>query len=261
MEKKSFESGYANVNGLNMYYEIHGTGEIPLVLIHGGGSTIQTTFGKILPLLTRHRKVIAVELQAHGHSGDRDTELTFEQDADDVAGLLKHLKIDKASFFGFSNGGSTALQIGIRHPGLVHKLIVASAIYKRNGMMPGFFEMMKTASLENMPQPLQAEYLKVAPDKSKLQVMHDKDRDRMIDFHDWPESDLLSIQAPTLIMNASQDVILPEHALEMSRILPNTELMILPGNHGAFIGEICTAMEGSKIVKLVAGALEEFLDK
>jgi len=261
MEKSSFESSYATVNGLKMYYEIHGSGETPLVLIHGGGSTIQTTFGQILPLLANHRKIIAVELQAHGHSGDRDTELTFEQDADDIAALLKHLKIEKASFLGFSNGGSTALQIGIRHPVLVHKLITASAIYKRSGMISGFFEMMKNASLENMPQLLKTEYLKVAPDSSKLQVMHDKDRDRMIFFKDWLESDLRSIHVPTLIMNADQDVVLPEHAFEMSRIIPNAELMILPGVHGAFLGEICTAAEGSKVVGLVAGVLEEFLNK
>ena len=261
MEKNSFESGYATVNGLKMYYEIHGNRGIPLVLLHGGGSTIQTTFGQILPLLANHRKVIAVELQAHGHSGDRDTELTFEQDADDVAALLKHLKIEKASFLGFSNGGSTTLRIGIRHPTLVHKLIAASAIYKRSGMIPGFFEMMKNAALENMPQPLKTEYLKIAADKSKLQVMHDKDRDRMIFLEDWPESDLRSIQAPTLIMNADQDVVLPEHAFEMSRIIPNAELMILPGVHGAFLGEICTAVDGSKVVELVVGVLEEFLQK
>ena len=260
MEKQGFESGYATVNGLEMYYEIHGTGEIPLVLIHGGGSTIGTTFGRILPVLAAKGKVIAVELQAHGHSGDRDTEVTFEQDADDVAALLAHLNVNKANILGFSNGGSTGLQIGIRHPDVVHKLIIVSAIYKRNGMFAGFFEMMKNASLENMPQPLQAAYLSVAPDKTRLQVMHDKDRDRMINFTDWPESDLLAIQAPTLILNADKDVVLPEHAIEMSRIIPNAELMILPGVHGAFLGEICTGVEGSKVPELVAGILQEWLE-
>jgi pimeloyl-ACP methyl ester carboxylesterase len=82
-------SGYASVNGLEMYYEIHGKGGIPLVLIHGGGSTIETTFGNILPLLASQGKVIASELQAHGRTGDRNSDLSFEQDADDVAGLLE----------------------------------------------------------------------------------------------------------------------------------------------------------------------------
>ncbi|HET9432662.1 MAG TPA: alpha/beta hydrolase, partial [Chitinophagaceae bacterium] len=155
-----FDSAYASVNGLNMYYEIHGEGT-PLVLIHGGGSTIQTSFSKILPLLARHYKVIAVELQAHGHTGDRDSAESFEQDADDVAGLLGHLKINKARFLGFSNGGNTAMQIAIRHPALVNKLVVISSFYKRDGMIPGFFEGMEKATLENMPGLLKTYYLQI----------------------------------------------------------------------------------------------------
>src|SRR5713226_6395711 len=110
-------SGYAPINGLDMYYEIYGAGAMPLVLIHGGGSTIETTFGNILPLLSDYGKVIAVELQAHGRTNDRDAPESFEQDADDVAALLHYLKVDKANFLGFSNGGTTTMQIAISHPG------------------------------------------------------------------------------------------------------------------------------------------------
>ncbi|HEY4785350.1 MAG TPA: alpha/beta hydrolase, partial [Bacteroidales bacterium] len=94
--------GYAPVNGLKLYYEVYGTAGVPLVLIHGGGSTIESSFGNILPLLVKHSKVIALELQAHGRTSDRDGALSFQQDADDVVGLLQYLKIDKADFFGFS---------------------------------------------------------------------------------------------------------------------------------------------------------------
>src|SRR3978361_983930 len=114
-ESLIFKNGYSDVNGIKMYYEIYGQGK-PLVLIHGGGSTIQTNFEKIIPLLAKDRKVIAVELQAHGRTSDRNADLTFEQDADDVATLLKNINIDIADFFGFSNGGTTVLQIAIRHP-------------------------------------------------------------------------------------------------------------------------------------------------
>src|SRR4051812_23362313 len=103
-------SHYANVNGLEMYYEIHGSGR-PLVLIHGGGSTIESNFGRILPELAKSHLVIAVELQAHGHTADIDRPLSFEHDADDVAELLKQVHIGKADILGFSNGGTTALQI------------------------------------------------------------------------------------------------------------------------------------------------------
>src|ERR1700761_8634804 len=99
-------SGYAPVNGLHMYYQIHGEGKMPLVLIHGGGSTIETSFERLLPLFAKNNKVIALELQAHGRTGDRDAPESFNQDADDVAGLLKYLDIAKANIVGFSNGGS-----------------------------------------------------------------------------------------------------------------------------------------------------------
>lgn len=250
---------YAPVNGIQLYYEIHGDGDMPLVLIHGGGSTIETTFGYILPLLSAKSKVIAVELQAHGHSGDRETGLSFEQDADDVAALMKYLNIPKADFFGFSNGGNTAMQIAIRQPDLVNKLIIASSFYKRNGMIPGFFEGMKHASLDNMPEPLKTAYLKVAAEKNHLQEMHDKDRDRMLQFKDWPDDMLKSIKATALIINGTHDVVTVEHALEISRVIPNSELLILPGNHGSYIGELCSMEKDSKIPEMVVTVIEEFL--
>jgi pimeloyl-ACP methyl ester carboxylesterase len=116
-------TGYAPVNGIRMYYEIHGEGQTPVVLIHGGGSTIETSFHYLLPLLAEHRRVVAVELQAHGRTSDRDGPESFQQDADDVAALLKYLQVGKADFLGFSNGGSTVLQIAIRHPDLVNKIV------------------------------------------------------------------------------------------------------------------------------------------
>jgi pimeloyl-ACP methyl ester carboxylesterase len=105
---------YDSVNGINMYYEIHGSGQ-PLVLLHGGGSTIQTTFCKILPLLAQAHRVMAIELQAHGHTSDRDAPESFMQDADDVAELFRQLNVEKANIFGFSNGGQTCIEMGLRH--------------------------------------------------------------------------------------------------------------------------------------------------
>lgn len=121
---------YASVNGIKMYYEIHGTGH-PLVLLHGGGSTINTSFGGILPALAKTNMVIAVELQAHGHTDDREAPETFEQDAADVAELLTQLNISKADLFGFSNGAHTATEMAIKHPEKVRRLILASTFYKK----------------------------------------------------------------------------------------------------------------------------------
>ena len=254
------DSGYAPVNGLKMYYEIHGEG-VPIVLIHGGGSTIQTSFGRILPLLSQHYKVIAVELQAHGHTNDRDSPESFEQDADDVAGLLDHLKIKKAHFLGFSNGGNTAMQIAIRHSYFVNKLVIISAFYKREGMMDGFFEGMQQASLENMPELLKTYYLQINNDQKGLQTMFNKDKERMLNFKDWKDEDLGSIKNPALIVAGDKDVVTPGHTIKMSQIIPGAQLMILPGTHGSFIGEVCTAEAGSKMPETTVTIIKEFLDK
>lgn len=251
---------YATVNGLKMYYEIHGNGR-PLVLIHGGGSTIMSTFGRILPELAKTHQVIAVELQAHGHTLDIDRPLSFEQDADDVAALLKQLHIEKADIMGFSNGGTTSLQIAIRHPELVNKLVLLAASYKRDGMQPGFFDGFQHVSLDHMPQPLKEAYLEANPDPKGLQTMFDRDVARMVAFKDISDADIKAIQAPALVINGDAEVIRVEHALELSRTLPHAQLAILPCGHGDYIGEICAADKHSKIPALVTAMIEEFLKK
>lgn len=256
----TFRNGYSDVNGMKMYYEIHGQGK-PLVLIHGGGSTIQTNFEKIIPILAKHRQVIALELQAHGRTNDRNADLTFEQDADDVATLLKNLKIDKADFFGFSNGGTTTLQIAIRHPELVDKIILGSALAKRNGVPDWFWGFMANAKLENMPELLKVGYKKVAADTNGLQVMHDRDAKRMINFKDIPDEQIKSIKAPALIIIGDKDIITPEHAIELHRQIANSELAIIPGGHGQYIGEVTTITPDFKESDLVIPMIEKFLDK
>jgi pimeloyl-ACP methyl ester carboxylesterase len=210
-----------------MYYEIHGSG-LPLVLLHGGGSTIETSFGEVLPSFAKTRKAIAFEQQGHGHTADVDRPFSFEQSADDAAALLRYLKIEKADFFGYSNGGSIALQIAIRHPNLVRKLIVASAMYKRDGLYPEFWEMMKHATPEGMPAELRDAYLRVAPQPEQFRNFSDKGVKRMLEFKDWRPEDIQSIEAPTLIMIGDADIVRPEHAVEMFRLLPHARLAILP---------------------------------
>lgn len=259
-ENNNDSSGYAPINGLKMYFEMHGKGA-PLVLIHGGGSTIQTSFSEVLPFFAKSRKVIAVELQGHGHTTDRESPESFEQDADDVAELLKYLKIEKADFFGFSNGGNTTMQIAIRHPALVRKIILGSAFYKREGMYPWFWESMKNATLENMPQGLKDAYKKVAPDSNDLINMFTKDRNRMVEFKDWKDEDIRSIKVPAFIIVGDKDVVRPEHAVEMFRLLPNAKLTILPGAHGEYIGEVEVVKKGSKVPELTVSMIKEFLNE
>jgi pimeloyl-ACP methyl ester carboxylesterase len=248
---------YAEVNGLKMYYEVHGDG-FPLVLIHGGGSTIGTTFGRILPTLAKAHKVIAVELQAHGHTADIDRPLSFEQDADDVAELLRQLKVEKADIFGFSNGASTTLQIAIRHPAVVRKIIVASTMYDKAGAFPGFWGMMAKATFEGMPQQLKDAYLAINPSKEALHRMYERDVARMQSFRDIKVADIKSIKAPALIIAGDHDVLTPEHAVEMYRQIPHAQLAIFPGGHGDYMGEITTVKLGQKSYPAVA-VVEAFL--
>lgn len=259
-QTEQVEKGYSNVNGIKMYYEIYGEGK-PLVLIHGGGSTIQSTFGQSIQLFAKNRKVIALEPQAHGRTSDRGKDSSFEQDADDVATLLKNLGIGKADFFGFSNGGTTTVQIALRHPKLVHKMVLGSALCKRNGVPAQFFDFMKQASLANMPQELKEAYLAVTPDPKGLQIMHDRDAKRMVNFKDIPDEQIKSIKAQTLIIIADKDVITSEHAIEMHRQIAGSELAIIPGIHGEYIGEITTLKSNSKQAEFVVPMIERFLDK
>ncbi len=257
------KSGYSKVNGLKMYYEIYGQGK-PLVLIHGGGSTIQTSFGRIIPLLAKHRQIIGVELQAHGHTNDRNTDLTFEQDSDDVAMLLNNLTISKADFLGFSNGGHTAIEIALRHPEKVNKIILASTFYKRSAVVPQFWEGFNGATLDMMPQVLKDGYLKANNNEAGLLNMFTKDVQRMKVFKDWSDKQMASIKAQTLVMNGCPDVGSPEHAVEMYRVIPNSELAIFPGGHGAYLGAIDSFANGEWIQFKATEAtevIEEFLDE
>ena len=256
----NFISDYSNVNGIRLYFEVYGAGH-PLVLLHGGGSTIQSSFGRIIHELSKTYLVIAVELQNHGRSDFRTIPQTFEQDADDVAMLLENIGIQQASILGFSNGGTTALQLAIRHPGIVNNLIVIAAAFKREGFMKGFFDGMQLATLENMPGALKEEFLKVTPNQSRLQIMFERDRDRMIAFTDINEEAIRGIKAPVLIISGDADVTTTEHALEMQQLIPNARLAILPGIHGECIGEISTLNKKNPRAYIVIELINDFLHR
>lgn len=256
---KNFQSGYSKVNGLKMYYEIYGEGK-PLVLIHGGGSTIQTTFGNIIPLLSRQSQIIALELQAHGRTGDRLTDLSFEQDAKDVAALLSNLKIEKSDFLGYSNGGQMLIEIALRYPGIINKLIIASAFYKRNAAGSEFWKGFDNATIDVMPESLKAGFLKVNNNREALQNMFNKDVRRMKSFKGWSEKEIRSIKAPTLIINGNNDVGSVEHAVEMYRIIPNSQLVILPGKHGTYMGAVEFLEKGKWNQQYIVDIITDFLE-
>ena len=257
---KPIHAGYAKVNGLRMYYEQHGVEGFPLVLVHGGGSTINTTFGRILPLLARTHRVIAVEVQAHGHTRDIDRPFTFTQDADDIAALLDTLHVAQADVFGFSNGGTTALQVGIRHPAKVRRLIIASSNYTRAGMVEGFWDGMMKATFEEMPQVYKDEIRKIDPSDAAVHALFERDAKRMQGFVDIADASIKGIQAPTLVIDGDRDVVRVEHALELSRLLPHGRLCILPGQHGEYFGEISFPVD-ERVTRGFVDLVDDFLAK
>jgi pimeloyl-ACP methyl ester carboxylesterase len=255
------DSGHAPVNGISMYYEIHGPPDgVPLVLLHGGGSTIDVTFGRVAPLFARTRRIIAVEEQGHGRTTDRAAPVRFESSADDVAALLRHLGVAEADLFGFSNGASVALQVAIRHPELVRKLVFASSLTRRDGAHPALWDHMKRADFTNMPQPLKDAFLRVNPDTAQLRTMHDKDAGRMRNFEDVPAELVRSVRAPTLILMGDRDIVRLEHAVELAGLIPHARLLIVPGGHGDYIGEAVMTTRETRQPELTAGMIELFLD-
>jgi pimeloyl-ACP methyl ester carboxylesterase len=228
-----FQKGYAPVDGLSMYYEIHGSAHAdrpPLVLIHGGGDTIQTSFGKLIPELARNRQVIAFEQQGFGHTADiPDRPFSFERSADNTAALLEYLRVEQADVLGFSNGGTIALQVAIRHPRLVRKLIIASGFFNHDGADTAFWAGFEHAQLQQMPKELSDAYLAAAPHPENLQLFFDKCVQRMRNFKDISVDTMRGIRSPALVIVGDEDVMRPEQAVEEYRLIPHSRLAVLPG--------------------------------
>ena len=258
-------TGYAPVNDLNMYYEIHGSGE-PLVLLHGAFGAIDL-WGPILTTLAKHHQVIAVEFQGHGHTADIDRPFSMEQWADDIAALMGHLAIDQADVVGYSMGGLTGLQLAIRHPEQVRKLVPIAANYSTEGYYPELLvslEMMTPDIFVGTPQ--YEAYLRHAPNPADFPTLVEKHKAFDAAGFSWPEADVAAIAAPTLLMYADSDIVRPEHAVELFRLLgggvpggltpdppPSSQLAFLPGtNHATIVLEPAT--------DLLLLMIEPFLD-
>jgi len=240
MATTSAQTGYASVNGLKMYYEIHGTGQ-PLVLLHGAFSAIGTTFGALLPGLAKTRQVIAFDLQGHGRTADIDRPLSMEQMADDTTAALQQLGIEKADIFGYSLGAGVALQVAIRHPEVVRKLVLAAVSYTLNGIHPALMEGLAEMKPEMMfGSPWHDEYMRIAPKPEEFATLFAKKSEMDRQIKDIPAETIQAITAPALLIVGDSDIIRPEHAVEMFRLLgggvpgdvaglPRSQLAILPG--------------------------------
>ncbi|WP_315818214.1 alpha/beta hydrolase [Paraflavitalea speifideaquila] len=202
---KPSNSGYVPVNGLNVYYEVYGEGR-PIVLLHGAFMTIDMNWGQLIPALSKTRKVIAIELQGHGHTAYSDRKLAHATLASDVAGVMDYLKVDSADVVGYSFGGAIAYQFAIQSPQRLRKLVIISATYKSTGWMPEInnaFKHMKPELFANSP--MQSAYDAVAPDKTKWT----KFLEQMIATAGVPvdlgDANISKITAPVLIIAGDND--------------------------------------------------------
>jgi len=232
-------TGYAAVNGLKMYYEVHGdgsAGQPPLVLLPGGVLTIELSFEAVLPALAAGRQVIVTELQGHGRTADIDRDMSMTAFAGDVAGLLGHLGVaqeKQADVFGFSLGGGVALQLALDYPELVGRLIVASVGYNSDGTHPEIMDPAQWATSTRMPtaedfEQMRAAYQRVAPDPGHFDEFR-AHTGQAAGSMSWTPAELGRIGAPTLLIFGDHDFIKLEHAVEMAGLIPGAQLAVLPG--------------------------------
>lgn len=221
---------YAHVNGSDLYYEVHGTGE-PLVLLHGGLLTIDLTFAAVLPALARTRRVIAVELQGHGHTADTDRPFELAHLAGDVVGLLDVLGIEKADFFGLSLGGLVSLQVAMAYPERAGRLVVAGVHFRADGYHPDIFAMDPTST--RLPTEadfvaMRDAYRAVAPEPARFEPFMAK-ASALPEKLNWSAEDLATVASPVLIIVGDTDFVRVDHAAEMREHIPDARLAVLPG--------------------------------
>src|SRR5437588_369350 len=214
---KDQRGSYARVNGLDLYYELHGSGE-PLILLPGGFETVEA-MGEIVPQLAATRRVIGVELQGHGHTADIERPLRYELMADDIASLIRQLGLERVDIFGFSLGGGVGLQTAIRHSGVVRKLALASTPFKKDGWYPEVLAGMASISVETFAgTPIHETYLKTSPRPEAWPTFVAKMRQLLSEDYDWAEG-VAALKTPILIMVGDADSLRLAHMLEFFGLL------------------------------------------
>nr|WP_295872476.1 alpha/beta hydrolase [uncultured Chitinophaga sp.] len=236
---KPAESGYADVNGLKMYYEVYGSGK-PLVLLHGSFMNIPMNWAKAIPVLAKDRKVIVAEMQGHGRTKDIDRKMSYESMADDVSALLKQLKVDSADVLGYSMGGGIAFQFAVRHPEQLRRLVILSGTYAHNGWWPDVEASFAGMNAEMFKgSPIEKQYDSLGNDPARFPEYIKKVLSIDVVPYDWTK-EVKNIKAPIFMAIGDADGVRYEHALELFRAkgggkmgdmhgLPQSRLAILPG--------------------------------
>lgn len=241
-------TGYSCANGVDTYYEVHGTGS-PLVLLHGGILTIDLNWADLLPLLARSHQVIAIELQGHGHTADTDRDMTIAALADDVAAVLDHLDVPRADVLGFSLGAMVATQLAVAHPDRVERAVVASAAFRPEGGVDLTERPELLPSQDDFARMAQA-YAAVAPDPDHFEEFFARTGRMVESFPGWTDEEIASITARTLVLVGDTDFVSVEHAVTMVGLLRDGALAVLPDT---------THMDVTADVDVLAPIVERFL--
>jgi len=247
--------GYVDVNGVHMYYEVYGDGS-PLVLLHGGVMTIELDFAALLPELVTRHTVIAVELQGHGRTADTGRAITPAALASDVVGLLDHLGIDRAHVLGHSLGGGVALELAVSHPDRVRSIVPMSITVRPDGTHEEITDPSKHATSSRMPTPQDFADMTEAYKRLSPHPEHFDDFVAMLSgvasqLEGWTDEQLAGVTAPTLLMIGDNDFTTVEHGALMLRLIPGSQLAVLPGT---------THMTITRRPDLVIPMLTAFLD-
>src|SRR6266496_836799 len=226
-------SGYADVNGLHMYYELYGEGS-PLVLLHGGMLTIDLNFATLIPALAREHQLIGVEMQGHGRTADIDRAITPAALASDVVALLDQLGIDRAHVFGHSMGGAVTLELGVSHPGRVRSLVPASTSVRPDGLHEDLTDPARQATSARMPTQqdfldFQDAYQRLSPHPDHFNDFLTMLSQSTADTQGWSDEQLATITAPTLLVLGDRDFTTVEHGALMQQLIPGSQLAVLPG--------------------------------
>lgn len=247
-------TGYADVNGLHLYYETYGQGS-PLVLLHGGMLGIEY-FAPLIPELAKHHQVIGVEAQGHGRTGDIDRAITPAALATDVVGLLDHLNIDRAHVLGHSLGAATALELAVSHPARVRSIVPISASVRPDGMHEDLLDPARFATSTRLPT--QADfasfremYERLSPHPERFEAFHARLSQSAADLQGWSDEQLGAISAPTLLVLGDHDFVTIEHAALMQHLIPGSKLAVLPNT---------THMTAASRADLLLPMLADFLD-
>jgi pimeloyl-ACP methyl ester carboxylesterase len=209
---------YVRVNGLDLYYEIHGSGGVPLIVLPGGFMTVEA-MGALVPQLAETRQVIGVELQGHGHTADVVRPLHYETMADDIAALMEHLGLAQSDFFGYSLGGGVALRLAVQHPERVRKLALASTAFRRDGWYPEALAGMAAIDAEAFKAtPIYQSYLQTSPKPEAWPNFVGKMRRMLTEDYDW-STEVATLTAPVLILVGDADGLRLAHAVEMFGLL------------------------------------------